>query len=427
MLASCQMVFGVEPKESNRQAVAETAGLVAFWDFNNAKDNAWISYYDSNVVDRAYPLYLRRIGDAVAYPVDGWPYQDDKSQLMYDSTGPFGKAVRFNKGYVYGAVERKDFDGTPLDLHGKRPFTMISWVKFTGSRHMVAGIWDEGGWDKYAGRRQAALFAGLFGRKGLTAHISATGASSYPQSTANGSQYARCRALDGAAFENNQWVALAMTYDPATEEVRAYQNGVMTPLAVTDSVEQDVYQYKDKQAANPYKFRHPIYSPLAFVLKYNGYSLATNGISEHRLSIDLEKRSLTYGRDQMAESRTPDFRLFFDIKRQGESILSQVIEMNALDGQRAEIPFGVKVAMGDEVSTRLEMQSDGVWQQVGTVVTRQIQEGAPFTFGRALGLGAEELNHGSQLYLDGVAVFNRVLSAKELEGLSFTIVEGAIQ
>jgi hypothetical protein len=27
-----------------------------------------------------------------------------------------------------------------------------------------------------------------------------------------------------------------MTYDPATEEVRAYQNGVMTPLAMTDSV-----------------------------------------------------------------------------------------------------------------------------------------------------------------------------------------------
>jgi len=427
MLVSCQMLSGAEQQQSNRKAVAETSGLIAFWDFNNAKDNTWVSYYDAKVVDRTYALHLRRIGDAKAYSIDGWPYQDDNSQLMYDRTGPFGNAVRFNKGYIYGAVERKDFDGTLLDLHGRRPFTMISWVKFTGSRHMVAGIWDEGGWNKYAGRRQAAIFAGLFGRKGPTAHISATGASSFPQSTAKGSQYARCRALDGAAFENNRWVALAMTYDPQREEVSAYLNGVMTPLAMTDPVEQDVYQYKDKKSANPYKFSHPIYSPGAFVLKYNGYSLATNGISEHRLPVDLENRCLIYGQDKPEDGGVHSFRIFFDIKRQGESILSQPVEMKGVDGQRAEIPSGTKVAMGDEVWTRLEMQADGEWQQIGTVVKREIQEGAPFTFGRALGLGAEELNHGSQLYLDGVAVFNRVLSAEEIKGLSFTMDKEAMQ
>jgi hypothetical protein len=56
MFASCQMVSGAEPKETNRQEVAETAGLVAFWDFTNSKDSAWISYYDARVVDRSYPL-----------------------------------------------------------------------------------------------------------------------------------------------------------------------------------------------------------------------------------------------------------------------------------------------------------------------------------------------------------------------------------
>ncbi len=43
----------------------------------------------------------------------------------------------------------------------------------------------------------------------------------------------------------------------------------------------------------------------------------------------------------------------------------------------------------------------------------------PFTFGRALGLGTEPIDHGTQLCIDGVAVFNRGPSGKELRELSF--------
>jgi hypothetical protein len=419
MVMSCASLFGVEQQQSNREVVAKTDGLIAFWDFKGNGENRWLSRYDPKVEKRAYPLCLKRIGDDKVYLPDAWPYKDDNSRLIYDSSGPFGNAPRFNRGYIYGAVERKEFDGTPLDLHGKKPFTMIAWVKFIGSRHMVAGIWDEGGWNKYAGRRQAALFAGLFGRKGTVAHISATGASSYPQSTANGSQYARCRAIDGASFKNDEWVAMAMTYDPDKEEVTAYLNGVMTPLAMTDPVDQDVYQYNTKQPANPFRFPHALYSPRAFVLKYNGYNLATNGVCEHRLLVDLEKRNLTYEQDKPAEGNSQIYRVFFDINRKGRSILDKPIEIKGVNGQRAELPERIKVIAGDEVMTRLEMREEGKWTQVGTVVQRQLQEGAPFTFGRALGLGSEELNHGSQIYLDGVAVFNRVLSEKELKELSF--------
>jgi len=39
--------------------------------------------------------------------------------------------------------------------------------------------------------------------------------------------------------------------------------------------------------------------------------------------------------------------------------------------------------------------------------------------GRALGLGTEPIDHGTQLCIDGVAVFNRVFSGKELRRLSF--------
>ena len=120
-------------------------------------------------------------------------------------------------------------------MWGRRPFTLIAWTKFVGKRHLVAGIWDEGGWDKYGGRRQIALFGGLFGSKSVIGHISATGASSYPQSTISGSQYARCRAIDGQGFANDQWVALAMTFEPDRDEVVVYTNGTATPTNTTDS------------------------------------------------------------------------------------------------------------------------------------------------------------------------------------------------
>ena len=56
---------------------------------------------------------------------------------------------------------------------------------------------------------------------------------------------------------------------------------------------------------------------------------------------------------------------------------------------------------------------------MGEAICYRLREGAPFTFGRALGLGNEPIDHGTQLYIDGVAVFNRVLMPEELQTLAF--------
>ncbi|MFG0261980.1 MAG: hypothetical protein ACF788_06290, partial [Novipirellula sp. JB048] len=271
---------------------------------------------------------------------------------------------------------------------------------------------------KYGGQRQFALFAGLFGQPGTIAHISATGAASFPQSTARGSQYARVRAIDGQAFPNGQWGAMAMTFDPETQQVRAYLNGTMTPLRLTDPVAQSVWQYQDEQPANPFHFALPIYSPRAFVLKYNGYT-AEQGINEHRLRVDLDNRRLVYEQDG-AGSRTPKrYRVFFDIQRKGRRILEREMMLGDAPGHEVSIPGDVPVRPGDEIRSRLEVFEAQAWKPVGKVVTVAVQSGAPFTFGRALGLGSEDPKHGSVLYLDGVAVFNRVLSQQELKRLSF--------
>lgn len=193
-----------EPPHQRAIQVTQTKGLIAFWDFAEMCDGTWTSRYDREIVNRGYPVVLRRIGDSKSYTPHNWPYSDEQSKLVVDSSGPFGHAVRFNKGYIFAEVPRKDFDQSPLDIHGHQPFTIIAWVKFIGRRHLVAGIWDEGGWNKYGGRRQFALFGGLFDSKGAIGHISATGAASYPQSIISGAQYARCRAIDGKDFEDGR-------------------------------------------------------------------------------------------------------------------------------------------------------------------------------------------------------------------------------
>ncbi len=409
-----------EPSDRTSQ-VAQTKGLIAFWDFSLTKDGTWSSYRDAETVDRAYPVFLRRIGDPRAYEPDNWPYEDERSKLTIDTSGPFGNAVRFDQGYIFAEVPRKEFDRTPLDVCGRRPFTLIAWAKFVGKRHLVAGIWDEGGWDKYGGRRQIALFGGLFGSKSVIGHISATGASSYPQSTASGSQYARCRAIDGQGFADDQWVAMAMTYDPARDEVIVYTNGVATATEITDPVAKDVFRPEKPIASNPYGFPWSIYSPRSFVLKFNGYNVETSGVYEHWLEVDTVAGTLTYRRDCPDPAKVQQkYRVTFNVEREEEELLAESMVFGAEGGASVELPETVKMAAGDRLVTSLHVRHGDDWQQVGSKIRYMLREGAPFTFGRALGLGNEPIDHGTQLFIDGVAVFDRVLSGEELQALSFS-------
>jgi len=410
---------GMEP-ERRLNHVAETKGLVAFWDFSLMQDGKWTSHHDDDVVKHGYPVVLRRIGDSKSYKPEEWPHTDEESKLMFDSSGPFGQAVRFNKGYIFAEVPRSEFDQSPLDIHGRKPFTLIAWVKFVGKRHLVAGIWDEGGWDKYGGRRQIALFGGLFGSKGVIGHISATGASSYPQSTISGSQYARCRAIDGRGFDDGQWVTMAMTFDPNTEMLTVYCDGVATPTRITDPVEKDVFKPEEPIASNPYHFPWPIYSPRSFVIKFNGYDVSSSGVSEHWLRVDTEKATVVYDRSgKNADNTKADYWVTIDVRRAEASILTAPVTFQAASTSLVELPVKEKMQPGDEITASLDFRRDGGWHRVGKEIHYRLREGAPFIFGRALGLGDEPIDHGTQLYIDGVAVFNRVLRPEELKKLAF--------
>ncbi|HEX3135591.1 MAG TPA: hypothetical protein VHX44_18660 [Planctomycetota bacterium] len=402
--------------EAERSAtVAHTPGLIAFWDFIHCAQGRWTVYHDPTVTDHDYPVSLRRIGDAKAYTAAEWPYGDADSRLEISDGGPFGKAVRFNQGYVFAEVPRAAFDGTPLDLSGLRPFTLLAWTRFTGKRHLVAGVWDEGGWDRYGGRRQFALFGGLFGSQGTIAHISATGAASFPQSKLNGSQYARLKAIDGASFANDQWVCMGMSFDPERGEVSAYLNGVRTKRSYADNVQQDVTGAKGAEVINPAPFPWPVFGPRNFLFKFNGYQRSDGGIGEHALHLDLDANRLRYARiaDTSASGK---FQVRVDVRRDKQSLLPKPIMWDVTDGGTMDAK-GLSAAQNGDVVAATLWLVDG--KQIGTEVIRTFTEGVFFTFGRALGLKAKEKDHGSQLQLSGVAVFNRVLTAAEMQSLSF--------
>lgn len=390
-----------------QENIKSTKGLVAFWDFEKNSDGVWNSYFDKSTGAKSYPVYLRSIGDEKRYKPSEWK-KDGKAELLYDESGPLGKAVKFRKGYIFGEVPRSEFDESPLDIHGYMPFTMISWVKFVGKRHFVSGIWDEGGWDKYGGRRQYALFGGLFGSKGVIGHISATGASSFPQSNANGSQYARIHSANGMSFKNDEWVAMAITYDPVKQEMMTYQDGKGGSKKFKDNVIDSVYKLGKKVEINPYKFTLPLYSPKAFTLKYNGYDLST-GVAEHRIFVDLKAKTIVYDRDGQTGA---DFEIDFDVLRNKKSLQGKKLTFKCEPGVKNN--FEVSVEPGDVISTSLYKIDNGRKSKIGKTINYNVRVGAPFTFGRALGLGSEEVDHGTELFIDGVAVFNRVLTEKEL-------------
>jgi hypothetical protein len=130
-----------------------------------------------------------------------WIEQCEAAQGIEDDFGT-QKALEYLVGEKFlNFLEAADANA---DFRAEIP-AFVARIKEIFEPWQLAGIWDEGGWDKYGGRRRIALFGGLFGSKGVIGHVSSTGASSYPQSTVSGSQYARCAWSDSIRSAHWRW------------------------------------------------------------------------------------------------------------------------------------------------------------------------------------------------------------------------------
>ncbi len=399
--------MSVQVMQGRVETVSRLSGLVAFWSFADLTHPDVVSRHDASLDMSPLPFLLGQVGDETAYPISRWPY-GGAARLLFPDEGHFGRSIRLNQGHLFGIVPRALFEGSLLDINRRRAFTMVAWLRFTGKRHLIGGIWDEGGWDRYGGRRQVALFGGLFDQRGAIAHVSATGAACYPQSTADGAQYARTRAIDGAVIETGEWVSVAMTFDPATDRVTAYKNGIASFLALTDPVMADVLGIDQALPANPIRFADTIFHPDSTLLKFSDFDYRHGPFAEHRLAIDFRSGSLEY--QQVGKEGPLPFRVRGCVTA-GDTFAFEVDKA---------APFATfKPAAQGHVIATLEVQSRRGWSRIASDLSYTIGAGAPFTFGRAPGVGAHGLDFGSQIDLSGFAVFNRTLSSAELASIAF--------
>ncbi|MGB9688263.1 hypothetical protein [Thermogutta sp.] len=216
---------------------------------------------------------------------------------------------------------------------------------------------------------------------------------------------------------------MAMTFDPHSQTVTAYLNGRATPCVHIDPVIRSVYGDAAPREANPFPFTWPIYSPRCFILKFNGYNYAESGVYEHWLEVNLEERRITFGRTPARVQSGTKYRVTINLFRDARQVLPRPISVPVDPGTSFPLPDEFNWRWGDELEAtlyELKTDADDGGQPVGTPVRRALLSGAPFTFGRALGLGGIHLDKGTQVWIDGVAVFNRVLSPSELEMIAFT-------
>ena len=407
------------------EKVLQTPNLVAFWDFQetNAQGNFVARSNLNGVQTGLYPVWLRRgsaiDGGGVGYTPATWP-DSGHSVIKQNAGGPFGQGLNIHRTTLYASVNRASFANTPLDISGRSPFTLAAWVKFTvnSEKHHITGIWDEGSWDRYSGQRQYALFRiNGYGER-LFGHISATGAASYPQSNASGSQYARIRALNGATLAEDEWRLLAMTYNGNDAEssqdgvvtVNSYQNG-------EEPVEESVYPRPQHYTAltNPKAFDLGVFHSRRFIVKFKGYKVADTGVYEHFARVDLKssQRTISYG----VKAETPNadasgvYQLKYKFTRNGQAVPNGEGSFAVTNSAgQAALHQALQVEDGDKLELELLRDvPEGVWS-VGGKITREIGAGAPFTFGRILDVG-------TSMTLGGVAMYNRALSAAELANL----------
>jgi hypothetical protein len=415
-------------QKKNIERIKNEKGLIAFWDFwktgtyniNGTNQLTWDSYFDSAACNKSFPILLKRVTDTTHYVFSNWPYKDTK--IVYDSTGPLGKGVKMNRGYLFAEIPRFLFDKTTLNINRNCSFTIITWIKFYGKRHCIAGIWDEGNWTRYSGNRQFALFSGvLAGYKGVLCHISTTGSGSFPQSTLEGTGSAREAAFAGRDVPNNEWHTVGATYNHITKELSCFIDGIISETYFIDQITQNVYNYPNTIRTNPFFFNWPIYDPLAFTIKFTGYNLKNE--REHWIYVDLRKNIINYGQDIDYAAANNEYEVVLEIKRQNKLLIEPFCFTIKEKNGQVNIPNLSSVQVGDVITASLYKKDDNgnftiLVTDEGGIAEKRIEEGAPFTLCKASGTSLSGLDDGSDIIFDGVAIFNRVLSSEKIQEIS---------
>jgi hypothetical protein len=384
--------------------VVETPGCVAFWDFVKREPEG----------ARRFTAHVPP-GDTRLYPLDAGNYVRDfwgtgriatYADFPLLGRGPFGQAVGFRKEADRDfrpvlLVPRAGLHDSPLDIKGPgRAVSVVVWAIRESGNHALAGIWHEGTDLKEAstagirkverGQRQYALFAGLNKTGSACGHVSENGASSflnkYALHKSNSGDVSPEVLMDAPApVLDTSWQCFAMTFDPATAELTGWLNGVAAPRWLEE----------------------PARDPLI--------SYARNAWLQARLRRQP-------GLQTEEDPQYPDDQLYAPPE---DRVVSEKV---------LEEKDGIRVVLREFAYTRVrstERQENGQWTETsaelaairlnpwwyphGIYSPPDDGSGGPFTIGRVI---HSSRSVGFTGWIGGVAVFDRALTAPEMQALT---------
>jgi hypothetical protein len=177
-------------------AIAAFDGLLAFWDFSEAR----APFYSK--AGKAGPMALR---------------QGPGSRVVKGSGGPLGHSVVFNGTSDYLVISADEIGLLNIGARTNQCFVLAFVRRETQNTDFIAGIWQE---DNNDPRRQYGLFIDLplyGGPHRVCMHVSKTGGAS------PGLPYSRDYSANGKEEIGVGWTCIAGSYDGA--EARSYVEG----------------------------------------------------------------------------------------------------------------------------------------------------------------------------------------------------------
>ncbi len=385
---------------ANTAVVVNTPSLVAFWDFVEREPDGmhrFVAHVPKGATNN-YPL------DAANYISQYWGVGRAATYADFPQlgSGPFGNAIRIAKETdpdfrPFLFVPRSRLHDSPLDIKGAgKSVSVVVWAIRESGNHALAGIWHEGTDLKQSetasiakverGQRQYALFAGLNKQGSACGHVSENGASSFLN------KYAlhKCNSLSQSPevpsdspreVLDASWQCFAMTFDHERDELTGWLNAVSG----------------DRWLDNPK-------SDKLISSAYNAYMQGHFAKQPGKQPGEDE----SFPKDQYYNP--PEDRLL-SVKVVSES-----------NGRRIELrehrytKIEVTLQDGKEVSRDLvALRLNPWWYPHDLYTPKDANSGGPFTIGRVI---HSSRSVGFTGWIGGVAVFDRALSAHELQKLA---------
>jgi hypothetical protein len=383
-------------------SVTRTPGWVAFWDFVK-REPGGAQRFTAHVPPGATNEFAL---DAGNYIREFWGEGREATYADFPllGRGPFGQAIRIRKEEdktfrPFLFVLRSRLQDSAIDIKGAgRSVSVVVWAIRESGNHALAGIWHEGTDLHHAGpvnvvargQRQYALFAGLNKEGSACGHVSENGEKSfghiYAMHKSNSGDVSPAVSAEAPAeLLDASWQCFAMTYNHQTHELTGWLNGKSTgrwqenvrqaiPVIHNAWVQGNLHREPGLQPGED-----PSFPTDQFYHPPEGDPVAVRVLRE-TAEERVELQEFRYTRVKVIQRKADD---------------------------------GTWVITGRDLS---EVRLNPWWYPHDFIYTPADDgTGGPFTIGRVI---HSSRSVGFTGWIGGVAVFDRALSAEEIEGLS---------